>query len=339
MFLYSLYQPIIKPLLFLLDPEQAHDLIINSGKFITNSQLCKFFKQTVKDDPLEFMGLNFKNRLGLAAGLDKNGDAIELFGALGFSHIELGTVTPLAQAGNEKPRMFRVISSNSIINRMGFNNKGVDYLVENIKNTAYDGVIGVSIGKNESTPLEKAHCDYQTCMQKLYKYVGYITINVSCPNTKDLTSLQNYEYLNNLVGSLKENQQLLEKEHHKYVPLVVKISPDLTNEQIDDVIKVCQNYNIDALALTNTTVQRDMIYGQEHAGEWGGLSGEALAQLSLKTLQYVHSKTSIPLISIGGIGSVLEARNRLANGAGLLQIYSSLIYQGPRVVKNILDNL
>lgn len=338
---YSLYPTFIRPLLFLMDAEHAHELTIKSASVIAKSPLVKLFAQDVDYRPVEVMGLLFKNPVGLAAGLDKNAEAIDFLGALGFGHIEVGTVTPKPQDGNLKPRMFRIKSAQGIINRMGFNNKGVDYLVNNIKNRKYDGVLGVSIGKNETTPIENALDDYLICMKKVYQYADYIAVNISCPNTKDLTKLQAKEPLMKLIGPLKQEQQKLKAQYQKYVPLVVKISPDLDDAMLETVCQICLELKIDGITCTNTTTTRDTVYGMPHAGEWGGLSGEPLRALSNQTLVKVaaFTKGQIPIIGVGGVSNIVSAREKLSNGASLVQLYSSFVYRGPNVVKNIVSNL
>ena len=338
---YSLYPTFIRPVLFLLDAETAHGVIISSAKFLSKNPWKTLFSQNVAFRPVQMMGLQFKNPVGLAAGLDKNGDAIDFFGALGFGHIEVGTVTPKEQPGNPKPRMFRIKGAQGIINRMGFNNLGVDYLVENLKKRTYDGVLGVSIGKNETTPIEKAVDDYLICMDKVYQYADYIAVNVSCPNTPDLTKLQAREPLIKLLEPLKKRQAELKEKFNKYVPLVVKIGPDLSDEAIESICHVCLDLGIDGMTCTNTTTRRDIIHGMEHASEWGGLSGEPLRVASTQTLVKVNSilKGTIPLIGVGGVSNPVSAREKLENGATLVQLYSSLVYRGPAVIKNIVNNI
>ncbi|NLK85848.1 MAG: quinone-dependent dihydroorotate dehydrogenase [Aeromonadales bacterium] len=338
---YSLYPTFIRPFLFLLDAETAHGVIINSAKFCSKKPLLNLFKQEVSYSPVKVMGLEFKNPVGLAAGLDKNCEAIDFFGALGFGHIEVGTVTPKPQDGNPKPRMFRIRSCQGIINRMGFNNKGVDYLVENLKKRTYKGVLGVSIGKNETTPLENAVDDYLICMDKVYEYADYIAVNISCPNTPDLTKLQAREPLEKLIKTLKEEQSKLQVQYNKYVPLVVKIGPDLTDDMIATVCQLCVELKVDGITCTNTTTRRDVIHGMEHSGEWGGLSGEPLRVIANNTLAKVNEnlKGAIPIIGVGGVSNVISAREKINNGASLVQLYSSLVYRGPNVVKNIVNHI
>ncbi len=340
MSIYALYPSLVRPLIFLLDAEQAHSLTIKLGATLGN-RLHGVFGQTIEERPVEAMGLKFAHPLGLAAGMDKNGDAIDFLGGLGFSHLELGTVTPLPQEGNPKPRMFRVRQARGLINRMGFNNKGVDYLAVKLARRNYKGIVGVSIGKNETTPLDKAQDDYLICLKKIYPHCDYAAVNVSCPNTKDLTQLQDEGHLFKLLSALKREQHKLSKDNGKYVPLVVKIAPDLSEEQIEIICDACLKLGMDGLSCTNTTTDRKVIHGLEHACEWGGLSGEPLFERSTEVLSKVHERTKgrIPLIGIGGISGSVTARSKLSHGATLLQIYSSFVYQGPDIIKKIVENL
>ncbi len=341
MSLYALYPSLVRPLIFMLDPEKAHSLTIKLGKLLSRPPLLSLFSQQVEERPLEVMGLSFKNNLGLAAGMDKNGDAIDYLGALGFGHLELGTVTPRAQEGNPRPRMFRIKAAHGLINRMGFNNKGVDYLVRNLLSRNYDGVVGVSIGKNESTALDHALDDYLICLNKVYPHCDYVAVNISCPNTPGLTALQEAAPMEQLISGIKREQDKLAAASHRYVPLVVKIAPDLSETQLQIVCEICLKYKIDAISCTNTTTARDMISGMEHAGEWGGLSGRPLLNRSTEVLAKVHSfvGNELPLIGIGGIDGVVSAREKIQAGAQLLQLYSAFVYQGPQVIKDIVENL
>ncbi|MCR5535978.1 MAG: quinone-dependent dihydroorotate dehydrogenase [Succinivibrio sp.] len=341
MILYNLYSSCMRPLLFMATPERAHNVVLGLARILSKEPLRSLFAQKVDYRPCEVMGLQFSNPVGLAAGLDKDGDAIDYFGALGFGFIEVGTVTPRPQKGNPKPRMFRIYSARGIINRMGFNNRGVDYLVKNLKKRSYSGIVGVSIGKNEDTPLEKASEDYLICMDKVYPYCDYISVNVSCPNTPDLTKLQQEEELMALLKPLKERQAELTEKHGKYVPLVVKISPDLYDHELQNVCSVCVDLKIDGINCTNTTVSRSIVHGMLHVNEWGGLSGEPLYIHSTRILRKVNNylQGAIPLIGVGGISGPISAREKLYNGASLVQIYTSLVYQGPSVVKQIVNNL
>lgn len=342
MSIYALYPSLIKPLVFMLEPENAHTLTIKLGHMLSShSALCRLFGQQVEDRPLEVMGLQFKNPLGLAAGMDKNGDAIDYLGALGFGHLELGTVTPKPQAGNPRPRMFRIKAARGIINRMGFNNLGVDHLVQNLLRRRYKGVVGVSIGKNETTPLERALDDYLLCLDKVYQHCDYVAVNVSCPNTPGLTALQEAEPMQKLISGIKDRQLYLAGRSGRYVPLVVKISPDLNDAQLQALCDICLQYKIDALSCTNTTTSREMISGLEHAGEWGGLSGEPLREQSTAVLAKVHGLVGdrLPLIGIGGVDGAVAARQKVAAGASLVQLYSAFVYQGPQIIKQIVENM
>ncbi len=341
MFPYFLYRSLVRPFLFQMGAEHAHDMMINLGKTFSKDPLRRLISQKVEDSPVEVMGLKFKNPLGLAAGLDKNGEAIDFFGALGFGFIEVGTVTPKPQSGNPKPRLFRVYEAEGIINRMGFNNKGVDYLLANLKRSTYEGVIGVSIGKNETTPIDHAVDDYIECMSKVYPYADYIAVNISCPNTPDLTDLQQAESFTKLICPLKDKQRELADKYGTYVPLVVKISPDLYDNELRSLCGVCLEQKVDGICCTNTTVSRDVIHGMVHANEWGGLSGQPLFHKSTRVLKLVSDMVdnSIPLIGVGGISNAVQAREKIDAGANLVQIYTSLIYDGPRVIRDIVNNI
>lgn len=341
MSLYAVYPSLIRPLLFCFEPEKAHDMTIKLGSLLSAPPVVKFVGQNVAVKPVDIMGLHFANPLGLAAGLDKNGDAIDFLGALGFGHLELGTVTPRPQLGNSRPRMFRLPQVNGIINRMGFNNNGVDYLVNKLQQRHYQGIVGVSIGKNETTPIENAVDDYLICMQKVYNYCDYIAVNISCPNTTGLTALQEVEPLTRLIGRLKEEQHRLASTYQKYVPLVVKIAPDLTDTQLDALCDACLSLSVDGMSCTNTTTSRDEIYGLPHASEWGGLSGEPLRQKANMVLQKVHQRVGsrMPLIGIGGVNGVIAAREKMNAGASLVQVYTAFVYQGPQLIVDIVDNI
>lgn len=341
MSIYALYPSLIRPLVFCLDPETAHGMTIKLGKFLSHQPFLKFAGQSVESHPVEVMGLKFDNPLGLAAGMDKNGDAIDYLGALGFGHLELGTITPKPQPGNDRPRMFRITKARGLINRMGFNNKGVDYLVANLQKRHYKGIIGVSIGKNETTPIDQAESDYLICMEKVYPYCDYIAVNISCPNTKDLTALQEAEPLVRLLGTLQNKRKELASSSGRYIPLVVKISPDLTDIQLEAICDCCLRLEIDGMTCTNTTTSREEIHGMPHASEWGGLSGEPIRQKSTNVLRKVHDLTQdrIPLIGVGGVDGVITAKEKLNVGASLIQLYSSFVYQGPQVIQDIVNNL
>lgn len=335
------YYPLARHFLFKLDPEVAHELSIHQLAWMGGTPFELFFRNKLPSRPVEVMGLKFDNPVGLAAGLDKDGDAIDAFGAMGFGFIEVGTVTPRPQPGNNKPRIFRVIPAQGIINRMGFNNKGVDNLIENVKKSRYKGILGINIGKNKDTPIENGKDDYLICMDKVYPYAGYIAVNISSPNTPNLRQLQYGEALDELLKVLKERQKELAEQHKKYVPLAVKIAPDLTSDELKQVAESLLKYNIDGVIATNTTLDRELIHDMPHAAETGGLSGRPLQNKSTEIIRQLHEylKGQIPIIGVGGIDSAMAAREKMQAGAELVQIYSGFIYHGPDLVKNIVNNI
>jgi dihydroorotate dehydrogenase len=282
------------------------------------------------------MGLDFPNRLGLAAGLDKNGEHIAALSALGFGFLEIGTVTPRPQPGNPKPRMFRIPEAEGIINRMGFNNRGVDYLIEQVTRTKFKGILGINIGKNFDTAIDKAVEDYLICMEKVYPYASYITINISSPNTPGLRDLQNNDALITLLGTLKEAQKKLSMAHEKYVPIAVKIAPDLDNAQIKNVAQICIAQKMDGVISSNTTLSRQGVSRYRHGQEMGGLSGKPLFEKSLYNIKILRDslRGEIPIIACGGIMCAEDANRMIAAGADLIQIYTGLIYRGPRLIKD-----
>ena len=327
--------------LFKLDPEVAHELSIKQLSLLGGTPLDIFFRQQLPSRPVEVMGLRFDNPVGLAAGLDKDGEAIDALGAMGFGFIEVGTVTPRPQPGNDKPRLFRVIPAEGIINRMGFNNKGVDHLIEKVKKSNYKGILGINIGKNKDTPLENGKDDYLICMDKVYAYAGYIAVNISSPNTPGLRQLQYGAALDELLAALKQRQLELAQLHGKYVPLTVKIAPDLSAEELEQVAQSLMKNKIDGVIATNTTLDREMIFDMPHAAEAGGLSGRPLQAKSTALIRELagHLKGSIPIIGVGGIDSALAAREKIAAGASLVQIYSGFIYKGPALIRDIVGNI
>lgn len=328
-------------LLFSLDAEVSHDLTLNFLKRAQNTPLEAFFKQDVAAKPTQFLGMTLPNPLGLAAGLDKNGECIDAFAAMGFGFIEVGTVTPLPQAGNDKPRLFRLKDAQAIVNRMGFNNKGVDYLVEQVKQSQYRGVLGINIGKNKVTPEENALDDYLICMRKVYEHASYITINISSPNTPGLRNLQYGEALEALLSGIKQEQQVLADKHGKHVPILVKIAPDLTPEEIDGIADSLKKSQVEGVIATNTTISREGVEGLRWAKEAGGLSGGPLTQKSLDVTRMLKNALAgeIPIMGVGGIDSAKAAQDRLDAGADVLQIYSSFIYQGPQLIKDIVSGI
>ncbi|EJP4177374.1 quinone-dependent dihydroorotate dehydrogenase [Vibrio vulnificus] len=326
---------------FQLDAEKAHDLAIQNFKRFTGTPIDLFYRQQLPNRPVECMGLTFRNPVGLAAGLDKNGECIEAFDAMGFGFVEVGTVTPRAQSGNDKPRLFRLVGAEGIINRMGFNNLGVDNLIENVKKAKYSCVLGINIGKNKDTPIEKGAEDYLICMAKVYEYAGYIAVNISSPNTPGLRTLQYGEALDELLVELKRKQAELEEKHGKYVPLALKIAPDLTDDEISQICQSLINNKIDGVIATNTTLDRTMVEGMKHAQEAGGLSGRPLQSRSTEVVRLLRKELqgNIPIIGVGGVDSYVAAKEKMLAGADLVQVYSGFIYHGPGLVRDIVKNL
>ncbi|ENU16450.1 quinone-dependent dihydroorotate dehydrogenase [Acinetobacter lwoffii] len=332
--LYSL----ARPLLFSLAPERAHELTLS---LLKSSHKMGLMRQNVAAKPVTCMGIEFPNPVGLAAGLDKNGAYIDALAGQGFGFIEIGTITPRPQAGNPHPRLFRLPQAKAIINRMGFNNDGVDQLVENVKAAKFKGILGINIGKNADTPVEKAVDDYLICLEKVYNYASYITVNISSPNTKNLRSLQSGDALTELLETLKKRQLELAQEYQHYVPLVLKVAPDLDNSDIAFIAKQLLQFKIDGLIVTNTTLSREGVEGLEHAEEAGGLSGAPVFEKSTACLAAFAAvlKGQIPLIGVGGILSGADAVAKKQAGASLVQVYSGLIYTGPKLVKDCVDAL
>nr|WP_315475462.1 quinone-dependent dihydroorotate dehydrogenase [uncultured Undibacterium sp.] len=332
--LYSL----ARPFLFFMDPESAHDLTLPSLKRAHNMGLTRLLPKPAAD-PRNVMGIAFPNPVGLAAGLDKDGRYIDGLASLGFGSIEIGTVTPRAQAGNPKPRMFRLPQANAIINRMGFNNGGVDAFVANVQASRFyqekQGVLGLNIGKNADTPIEKAADDYLLCLNKVYPYASYVTVNISSPNTKNLRQLQGASELDDLLSKLKEAQQRLADQHKRYVPITLKIAPDIDSEQIKNIAESLLRHKIDGVIATNTTITRDAVKGLQHGEETGGLSGEPVFELSNKVIRALRSELgdALPIIGVGGIFSGKDAVAKMDAGAALVQVYSGLIYRGPALVR------
>ncbi len=287
------------------------------------------------------MGLTFPNAVGLAAGLDKNGAYIDPLAALGFGFIEVGTVTPRPQPGNPKPRLFRVPAAQGIINRFGFNNDGVDVLVENVKRATYPGILGINIGKNFDTPIEKATDDYLICLRKVYAHASYITVNISSPNTKNLRQLQDADALQGLLAALKAEQEKLTQAQGKYVPIALKIAPDLTPEQVTEIADLLLRHRLDAVIATNTTLSREGVAGLPNAEETGGLSGAPVREKSTTVIRQLSTilKNEIPIIGVGGILSGADAEDKMAAGASLVQVYSGLIYRGPELVGEVCRTL
>jgi dihydroorotate dehydrogenase len=325
--------PLLRPLLFSLDAERSHDLIL--GALSRAPSLIPL--QRVPDNPVQCMGLNFPNPIGLAAGLDKNGACIDGLARLGFGFIEIGTITPRPQPGNPKPRMFRLPAAQGIINRMGFNNLGLDALIRNVQRAHFvkeGGILGINIGKNADTPIERAVDDYLIGLRGAHAYASYVTVNISSPNTKNLRQLQGNDELNALLGALDRERQTLDAASGRRVPLALKIAPDLDEAQIDDIADAALRHHIDALIATNTTLSRDGVETLPHGAETGGLSGAPVRHRSSAVLAALSQRLAgrIALIGVGGITEGHHARDKTEAGAQLVQVYSGLIYRGPALV-------
>lgn len=333
---------LVRPLLFKMDAEQAHEFTLKALDRV--HQLAGSLLKQDLSLPTELMGLSLKNPVGLAAGLDKNGAHIDALGALGFGFVEVGTVTPLAQSGNPKPRLFRIPAKQSLINRFGFNNQGLDQFIQNVKQSQWHqhgGILGLNIGKNAATPIEEATSDYLKGLDGVYPHADYVTVNISSPNTQNLRALQAENELIGLLSALNERRQALQQQYQRYVPIVVKIAPDLSIEQIDSIAHAVQQTQIDGIIATNTTLTRDAVAGQPHANEQGGLSGPAVHALSLEVLARLRAQlgADYPLIGVGGIYSGLQAVEKFQAGANAVQIYTGLIYQGPLLIRDCVDAL
>jgi dihydroorotate dehydrogenase len=338
-----LYQ-LTRPLLFKLDPERAHNLVMPLLQRAAHLRLSKLLS-TPASDPRTLMGIEFPNPIGLAAGLDKDGAYIDGLAALGFGFLEIGTVTPRAQPGNPLPRMFRLPSAGALINRMGFNNQGVDAFVENVQASDFyqkqRGILGLNIGKNAATPIDRAVDDYLICLEKVYSFAHYVTINISSPNTSNLRQLQNGTELDGLLTQLKTKQYRLSDQHGRYVPIVLKIAPDLEPDQIRIIADALLRHKMDGVIATNTTVERTAVQGLIHAEEVGGLSGKPVTTASTSVIAALksHLGSAIPIIGVGGIFSANDALEKIAAGASLIQLYTGLIYQGPALIKECADAL
>ncbi len=330
---------IARSVLFKFSAETAHELTLEGLAAAARLRLLPALAPNVVDLPVTVMGIEFPNPVGLAAGLDKNAFAVDGLAALRFSFLQVCTTTPKPQSGSPKPRLFRLPEAQAIINRMGFNNKGVDHLVENVKKAKFKGVLGINIGKNLDTPVAEAASDYIACMQKVYAYASYITINISSPNTPGLRDLQYGESLSHLLGALKQEQATLEKIHGRYVPLAVKIAPDMDDEQLQGVAHCVLEQQMDGVIATNTTLSREDVADLEFGDEAGGLSGAPVKHKSTQTIAdlYAILGEQVPIIGVGGISSGEDALEKLAAGAKLVQLYTGFIYQGPGLVKQCVD--
>ncbi len=341
----NMYKHIIRPILFLCNPEKIHGFTIKLLRFfqkirIFNPLIKLLYQKTDSKYEKEVFGIKFPNPIGLAAGLDKDGEAIDMLGMMGFGFVEVGTVTPVAQPGNPKPRVFRLKRNQGLINRMGFNNNGVEALVKNIKQKYTKVIVGGNIGKNKVTPNENAVSDYLKDLRALHDYVDYIAINISSPNTPNLRELQNKEPLKKLLTALKDEDKKFEKSK----PILLKIAPDLTNEQLDDIVEIVKETGIDGIIATNTTISREGIdYSEEEIKAFGngGMSGKPVNKRSTEVIRYLHQKTNgeIPIVGVGGIFDADDVKEKLEAGACLVELFTSFIYNGPACVKNILKKL
>ena len=340
----KLLYALARPLLFSLDPETAHNVTLPALRRAAALGLTGIVRKP-KPDPRTVMGITFPNPVGLAAGLDKDGAYIDGLAALGFGSIEIGTVTPRAQPGNPRPRMFRLPAARGIINRMGFNNGGVDAFVANVQSSRFyqerQGVLGLNIGKNADTPIERAADDYVACLQKVYPYASYVTVNISSPNTKNLRQLQGASELDALLSQLKEEQTRLADKYGHYVPLALKIAPDVDGDQIRNIGGALVRHGIDGVIATNTTLARRDVEGMRHAAEQGGLSGAPVFEQSNIVIRALRAEVgdAVPIIGVGGILSGRDAKAKIDAGAQLVQLYSGLIYRGPALVRECADAL
>jgi dihydroorotate dehydrogenase len=324
---------ILKKALFTLDPETSHDLSLDLLGASERLGLINLFSPKIPSDPVSILGLTFDNPVGLAAGLDKNGDYYNALGQFGFGFVEIGTITPKPQAGNAKPRMFRLENEQAIINRMGFNNKGVEYLVERVKQRRYKGVLGINIGKNKATSDKDALIDYQLAMAAVYPFADYITVNISSPNTPGLRNLQFGDNLKQLLVGLKTTQQNLAAQHQCYKPILVKIAPDMSEAEVKSVAETLVAHAIDGVIATNTTLDRTLVANSAHAAEMGGLSGAPLTDAASHIITQLRSHVgSLPIIGVGGIMQGSDAIAKIQAGADLVQIYSGFIYKGPELI-------
>lgn len=322
-----------RSLFFRVDPETSHGMALGALDALHRAGgVTRLFGRRV-DDPVELMGLRFANRVGLAAGLDKNADHLDALGALGFGFVEVGTVTPKAQPGNPKPRLFRLAQHEAIINRFGFNNKGVEHLIGQVKRRHYDGIVGINIGKNLTTPVEQALDDYLMCLDAVHPYADYIAVNVSSPNTPGLRTLQFGEQLDALLGPIRTRASELNRQSGRSVPLLIKIAPDMSEEEVALMAESIARNALDGVIATNTTVSRAGVEGEPQAEEAGGLSGKPVFEASNRVIRQLREHLpQLPIIGVGGIDSAAAAQAKIAAGADLVQLYSGLIYQGPRLV-------
>jgi dihydroorotate dehydrogenase len=330
---------LVRPFLFCLDAERAHDLALASIEAAFRTGTTPLLAARPQPLPVQAFGLRFDNPVGLAAGLDKNGAHVDALAALGFGFIEVGTTTPRAQPGNPKPRMFRLPEHQAVINRLGFNNGGVDALVRNVERAKFGGVLGINIGKNKDTPNERAVEDYLLCLERVYARASYVTVNISSPNTQGLRDLQEEETLKRFVGTLREAQERLAARHGARKPMLLKIAPDLSEAELDAIADVLLAAGIDGLICTNTTIDRSAVAGHRHAAEAGGLSGRPVFEKSTEVLRGMARRLDrrIPLIGVGGIVGGSDAAAKIAAGASLVQFYTGLVYRGPGLIGDCVE--
>jgi dihydroorotate dehydrogenase len=332
----------LRPLLFALEAEAAHGLTLYALGVAQRSNLMRFVAHAPPEDlPVRALGIDFPNPVGLAAGLDKNGEHLDALGALGFGFIEVGTVTPRPQPGNPKPRLFRLPGQEAIINRMGFNNRGVDALARNVERSSWRGVLGINIGRNKDTPNERAADDYLACLERVYPLASYVTVNVSSPNTPGLRELQTGDSLRRLIGVLMESREQLAVRHHARKPVLLKIAPDLDDAGMDAIAAAVAGSGIDGLICTNTTIDHTAVAGELHAEEAGGLSGRPLFECSTDVLRGMAGRLGdqVPLVGVGGVLSGSDAADKVAAGATLVQIYSGLIFRGPWLLTECVEEI
>jgi len=331
----------LRPLLFALDAETAHRLTLYALGVAHRSNLGRFVATPPQDLPVDMFGIRFPNPVGLAAGLDKNAAHIDELGALGFGFVEVGTVTPRPQPGNPKPRMFRLPQHEAIINRLGFNNEGVDALLRNVDASNYRGVLGINIGKNKDTPNERAVDDYLFCLERVYRHASYVTVNISSPNTQGLRDLQEEATLRRFIETLREAQERLGSQAGARKPMLLKIAPDLADAELDGMAEVLRSAGIDGVICTNTTIDHSAVAGDPHAQEAGGLSGKPLFARSTEVLRGMRARLgpAVPIVGVGGILDGSDAVEKLEAGADLVQVYSGLIYRGPHLVTECVDEI
>jgi dihydroorotate dehydrogenase len=332
---------LIRPLLFALDAETAHGLTLYASDVAQRSGLSHLIARPPADLPTNVFGIEFPNPVGLAAGLDKNGDHLDGLAALGFGFVEIGTVTPRPQAGNDKPRMFRLPAHEAVINRLGFNNGGIDALVRNVEKAAFRGVLGINIGKNKDTPNERAIDDYLLCLERAYPLASYVTVNISSPNTQGLRDLQEEETLRRFIGTLREAQERLAGQHGKRKPMLLKIAPDLTEAELDAIAEVLLASGIDGVICTNTTIDRTDVADDPNARQAGGLSGRPLFAKSTAVLRGMHARLAgkLPIVGVGGILDGDSAAEKMEAGASLVQVYSGLVYRGPKLIAEAVTEI